>query len=177
MLRKSKYSSDKKRGYIQIDFLFASFSFFLLLFTIYHLYDSNMSNLEKSYQATRLKSLATDTCFLLSKTPGIPNNWEVAGLQSATQLGLKNQTSEYLDPNKINALSQNLYKTLIDKIDIDEFININLFYVNNNSQIASFGSPPGSFSNFERSICYSIYNTHPVKIVVEVWKWYSKKKP
>jgi hypothetical protein len=170
MIQKLKLAQDK-RGYLQLDFLFASLIFFIFMFNIFYQIDSKYDEFDARFDDLEIKGYARDICYTLIQTPGYPSNWENQEVPNPQFLGLYNSTINGLDSDKISALKINLYKTILDKLELDAFLKIEIVGLESNTQYKEFGvSNSGSFSVNENYICYSNYNGEIVKVIVGLWK-------
>lgn len=170
MMEKLKLLLDKKNGYLQLDFMFAVFLFFSFVLIVYMMNDSYMDNLNDSYLSSKLIGYSQDLCFMLSKTPGYPINWEDEEIINLKRIGLKSNSNFSLSEDKLNKLTNSFYVDILENLKLNEYFNIQVVDVLNSSLYKDFGSKYGSTSVFETSVCYATYNNRAVKIIVSVWE-------
>lgn len=165
------FKSLDKKGYLQIDFLFAATAFLVLFSSLYFLYIQNVDALEDSYYLEEAQILAKDICYLLYSQSGVPINWEVSP-SLVNVVGLKHPTENYISQNKVNQLSnQSNYFTILDSLNIDYFVYVNISVSSDDSSYL-FGIKP-EVSNYKGGyVCYSPFTSNELlaKISVEVWK-------
>ena len=163
MKRKSELQQDKK-GYMQLDFLFASLIFFIFLFTVYSQIDSRIDELDNRFEALRIKGYARDICYLLTQTPGYPINWEEGDVDNPDYIGLYNKTTGTLETQKINGLTFSIYRTILDNMDLDAFLRVEIRGLETDTLYKEFGiNNNDGLSIFENYICYSNYNDEIVR--------------
>lgn len=168
MNQKSKLNSGKK-GYLQIDFIFAFMIFLFFLLNIFTYYKTHKNVMEDSFEETRLQAEARDICFLLIKNPGKPTNWE-NNISSLTFTGLKSESENELDANKISNFSNSSYFTIANSYDLKGFVYITIKGLITNSTYLEFGSLPSTGKISRNYQCYSRYNNETVEVLVEAWK-------
>ena len=170
-MRQSSYYHLGKKGYLQIDFLFAITAFLIFFYTIFLLYEQNYNGLENSIQLDYLQIASRDICYMITSFSGIPNNWET-DTSTIQSLGLLQIDRELLDLDKINALTnQSNYFTVLDSLNVSSFVFINISSTQNSSSFV-FGSRPSELSTKGTYTCYaSIWNqNHLARVFVEVWR-------
>lgn len=157
-------------GYLQIDLAFGLFIFIILFIFVYNFYAHYKADLGVDNQILELQSDAQDICFLLSKSSGLPQNWET-DINNTIFFGFKNINDSKLNLVKINQFRNDTYFTIIDKMNISANLAIRIEGISTNTHYLSFGvlateiNP--KYANYQ---CYSNYNSEIVKIFVEVWK-------
>ncbi len=161
----------KKKGYLQIDFAFAVFIFFYIVFVIYGLYSFAYASHNQEIEFMELSSLPRDICNYLISSPGYPLGWEAMSLNQAISVGLRGDSflDNSLSSDKINIFGNSLnYNSISDKLGLDEIVYIRIDSVDNSINYLNFGFPSDTLK-YSYS-CYSSVNSDPVVIYVEVWR-------
>ena len=168
MQHKLKQDSGKK-AYLQIDFAFAILIFSFFILATYSYYKSYEGAQLDALEFSKLESDARDICYLLSSTPGSPNNWEESF--TATQFfGLKSATQRNLTLNKITVFNSSNYFGVIDTMGLEEnFIKITIEGLQTNTSYLNWGVSGAVDSYKGTNVCYANYNSEIVRIYVEVW--------
>lgn len=168
MVKKLMLKLDK-RGYLQIDLMFALLIFLLIIFVSFTFFKNYVESSQNNRVVTTLEADSKDICYLLTSTPGYPINWE-SNLTQLKSVGLKSITSNNLDPNKIANLTSANYLTILDTLNIIGYFKIDVIGLNTSTNYANLGSSGGYDSVFSKQTCYSNYNNEVVKVLVEVWQ-------
>ena len=170
MKQKSRLNSVK--GYFQIDIAFAILVFFLLFFLVYTLNKDHVSSKETLIDTEKINMNARDICNVLISTPGSPTDWEsLTSINDTKVFGLKNSSSYGIDSNKLTHFNTTNYFKIKNRFDEDIYLNIRIVGVNSSTEHLNFGtSIEGKHVRSSSYNCYSIYNSEPVKIIVEAWK-------
>jgi len=163
------YLKMTKNGFLQIDFAFVVLIFFLLFYLTYVFYDSYNQNLAEDLESKMMMADSIDICNLLVSTSGYPKNWE-NNLNTLSSLGLKNESSNYIDPNKLSKFNSTNYFTLIDKLNLNgSYVSLKLVGLKTNNTYLNFAEYT-LFTNYYTYQCYSNYNNEEVKLEVIIWK-------
>jgi hypothetical protein len=170
MKQKSRLNSVK--GYFQIDIAFAILVFFLLFLTIYTLNKDSVSSKGQLIEMQKLAMDARDICAIIVSTPGYPEAWEeIDNLSNVDIFGLKNVSSYSIDANKLSLFSETNYFTIKNKFNENSYFNLKIKGVNSSVEYLNFGTNITGMNVKSSSYnCYSVYNSEPVKLIVEVWK-------
>ncbi|MDA3856504.1 MAG: hypothetical protein PF569_09695 [Candidatus Woesearchaeota archaeon] len=160
-----------KKGYLQIDFVFAILVFFMFFFVIYSSYSSYSSNFEKTVIYSEIEIDSRDLCFFLVNTNGNPVNWEL-DIYNVNFLGLRSSSNYSLDSLKIAEFNDVNYHSILDVLGLDDSnLNIMIKGLSSNSTYLNFGISSDNLGVYSSmNSCFSNYNSEPVIVFVEVWK-------
>ncbi len=154
------------KSFLQIEFAIVLLLFLIIFFFIFTQMSDikDLSHRRKMY--IELENDAKDLCFLLSKTEGVPNNWE-KNVSKLKTLGLFNISSGELSSSKINTLKALNYSFLYNRTKISNFY-LEIKGLNNNTNYLNYGYNTNRThsSNYN---CYSYYNNEIVKLEVITW--------
>jgi len=167
-----KFNLNNKNAYVQIDFTFAIFLFFIFFMTIYGFYEDNSNSLDYSFKYSKVNSESVSLCKLLLNSGGSPNNWE-SNIGNLIFLGLLNESSNFIDSNKVSILNSTNYQNVTDFMNLNYVINFKLINVSTNYSYLDFGfSSKNYFPKYNSiSSCYGILDDgSDVKLIVEVWE-------
>ena len=157
-----------KKGYLQIDFMFAAVLFFLFFFYIFSYYNSYLDVKSEEFDSQQIQGLTRDLCYLLVNTPGYPSQWEDNDFFVSGFLGLKSTTENELEPAKVNKLTQSKYVEITEALGLENvFLKITISNLEDNTVYNSFGLSGGAGSLVEQSTCYGFYQGDFAKVVVE----------
>ena len=165
-----KFQSNlNKKGYLQIDFIFAIFIFFVIFFMLFTTFSSQKESIKNTYDINRVKFLAKDFCYSLTSSMGYPSNWET-NLSSLQYIGLLN-SSNLLDSSKLSTFTNGSnYFTILDELNVDIFLYAQIKGLESNTVYGTFGAQSGIDSVSSTYTCYGEYLGEPTKILVEAWK-------
>ncbi len=166
-LASSNFSFSRK-AYLQIDLLFAVLIFIIFLFVSYQYVSDKFDNFEFVNEVNMMQADARDLCFLLTKTAGAPNYWNLV-VPNMIYPGIRDGENYNLSLNKMNAFTDGNYMDIVNSLNIGGFIYINVSGINSDTNYLEFGEKV-QFPEFVGSyVCYGQY-TEPVRVYVEVWK-------
>lgn len=177
-MRKNKYPNihiKQKKGYFQIDFIFAIVIFFTFYLLTYSFYISGVNAQIDTITVKELHMDARDICKILIVSPGTPINWHT-DTSKMTTVGLKQTNSTYLNSSKVSAFAISNYFNITNTFNLTgKNIYTEITGLESNTSYTTFGADSGYDSKKARSICYSYYNNEIVEVMVEVWKWIKKR--
>lgn len=160
--------SDKK-GFVQVDFLFAISIFFIFFYFVFSYYYDGLSSFRESSEILEFHSNSKDICYSLVSQSGIPNNWE-SDIDTLEFIGLKETTSKNLSSSKIAQLTSGNYFTVLDSLNISGFLYLKITGIDTQTNYLDFGVRDNLSNTVSSYTCFSNYNSEPVKVFVEVWK-------
>lgn len=151
--------------------MFAGIIFFLLLNLVYNQYDDFLEKNDIQADVIKLKSMSQNLCFLLSESPGYPNDWQTSSPTQFNIFGLKNESSNDLSNSKLSKLSNSNYINISKELNLTEtYFNLKIINLSDSSVIKQFGVEANNFSLSEKSVCFASINSSMSKLIVEVWK-------
>ena len=176
MNQKSTYSLNKsKKGYVLYDFIFALVIFIMIFFFTYITFADYQKELEVKNIITNLNSDASDTCYLLTKTYGVPNNWETLPSFNSTtnRIGLRD-TDTSISFTKLDKFNQTSFSDIMRSFNQRKHnLHIQIRTLDDSIVYLKKGAPSGVDSVYSgTSICYGYLKSESknVKILIEVWK-------
>lgn len=172
MVRQNKLTYNfNKRGFLQIDAIFASFLFSLIFLVFFISYQDYLIEQETIVEIEEKKITANHLCSLLAKNPG-SSNWVLSSNFSQVQIGLRNDLGHGINKTKFDAflLSSN-YDAMLESLELKtEIVSISLSYLFNSSQIGNFGPELSTADSLTLSSqCLSSLNDAPVLLEVNIW--------
>lgn len=168
-MKTSSRSDSDKKAYVQIDFTFAVFIFFIVFTSVYTIYKAYENSFDDTLVLTELQGDSRDLCFLLIRSSGSPNNW-TSDIENSNFYGWKNINDSSLNATNIGAFNSSSYFTILDSLNLSGFLYLDLTGMQTNTTYLEFGTVNEVGTFFSTYSCYGHYNDEVVRLIVEVWK-------
>jgi len=161
-----------RKGVVEIELAIVLFLIIIIFISIFQIFLQRKDELNKNYEINYLNNNARDLCYLLTKSEGIPNNWN-ENINNLTMLGLYNNSNKELSLSKINYLGRadvnnTLFVEILDKLNYSFNFFIQIKSLDNSKNYLIFGRQFYNAYNGDY-ICYAILNNTQVKVEVKTW--------
>jgi len=141
-----------RKGVVEIELAIVLFLIIIIFISIFQIFLQRKDELNKNYEINYLNNNARDLCYLLTKSEGIPNNWN-------------ENIINYLGRADVN---NTLFVEILDKLNYSFNFFIQIKSLDNSKNYLIFGRQFYNAYNGDY-ICYAILNNTQVKVEVKTW--------